>query len=86
MDAGWPTTYDCDSRQPKLVTDTVFNKSTRSCPEVCPVRNGSHAFGRFRVGRKPHCGNSRHASEANEVMANATTLQKDSLVGTFGLL
>ena len=31
MDTGWPTTYDCDSRQPKLATDTVWNKTTRHC-------------------------------------------------------
>src|SRR5258708_37765292 len=31
MDAGWPTTYDCDSRQPKLATDTVWNKTPRHC-------------------------------------------------------
>src|ERR1700732_4916027 len=31
MDAGWPTMYDCDSRQPKLATDTALNKTTRHC-------------------------------------------------------
>lgn len=42
------------------------------------AENGSHALDRFRVGMKPHRGNSPPAREANEVMANATTLQKDS--------